>query len=449
MSAIGILGKNLQSGIRLAMARPVQRTDFAFGSVALFLLYAAFFMAWALFDMIDMWPIAAISPWGITSALSQMLLSIVALYLGITLAGHGHQAGRFQVMAVAGLVPLSLFWGAVSLLVDTNIQSMAFVTALSLAAFLSTAIVLLRATSRLRGARLWQGLVPTALMIVATISPSIFVGNYPMFETYYDEDYAAEDIYKPVDVEGIYYAQPELMSQALEQIRPGVPDQPELFAVLGSYYPHEGVFRREVEAVGNLLEARYAAEGRVVRLVNSEETSGYPLANKPNLRQSLAALGNAMNGREDVLLVFLTSHGTEGLISAGYSELAIPELTATDLATLLDESGIANAIVIVSACYSGSFLPVLRSETRMVITASAADRNSFGCADDREWTYFGEAMFDHALRETYDFGEAFSVARELVGQWETDQGLTPSLPQISTGADIGPALDTLTAHLSR
>ncbi len=49
---------------------------------------------------------------------------------------------------------------------------------------------------------------------------------------------------------------------------------------------------------------------------------------------------------------------------------------------MIDESGLTNLIVVVQACYSGSFVDNLAAPDRMVITAAAADRTSFGCASE-------------------------------------------------------------------
>ena len=43
----------------------------------------------------------------------------------------------------------------------------------------------------------------------------------------------------------------------------------------------------------------------------------------------------------------------------------------------------------------------------MVITAARADRTSFGCADENDFTYFGRAFFNEALPASGSFFEAF------------------------------------------
>ena len=55
----------------------------------------------------------------------------------------------------------------------------------------------------------------------------------------------------------------------------------------------------------------------------------------------------------------------------------------------------------------------------MIVTAAAADRTSFGCAAENDWTFFGDAMINHALRKPQPLGAAFAEARALVADWET------------------------------
>lgn len=58
----------------------------------------------------------------------------------------------------------------------------------------------------------------------------------------------------------------------------------------------------------------------------------------------------------------------------------------------LDKSGIRWKVIVISACYSGSFIPALQDDNTLIITASAADRTSFGCENEADYTYFGRAF---------------------------------------------------------
>ena len=65
----------------------------------------------------------------------------------------------------------------------------------------------------------------------------------------------------------------------------------------------------------------------------------------------------------------------------------------------------------------------------MVITASAQDRNSFGCSNEAQFTYFGKAYFDEALRTTDSFSEAYDRALPVIAEREKKEDYPPSMPQ--------------------
>ncbi len=107
---------------------------------------------------------------------------------------------------------------------------------------------------------------------------------------------------------------------------------------------------------------------------------------------------------------------------------------------MLDASGIKWRVLVISACYSGSFIDEVWDAHTLLITAARYDRSSFGCSSERDWTYFGEAYFDHALRSDLSFVSAFDRAEKAIAQREKDEDLKPSFPQIRIGRLIGPKL---------
>jgi hypothetical protein len=153
-----------------------------------------------------------------------------------------------------------------------------------------------------------------------------------------------------------------------------------------------------------------------------------------------------MNPSQDVLFLFLTSHGEDGLFVVEMPPFGFDHLRPPELKDMLQRSGIKNSVIVLSACHSGSFLPALADPTTLVIAAARADRSSFGCEDRRQWTYFGEAYFDRALRAEPSFVRAFERARDLIASWEAKAKLEPSLPQIAGGERLGPALAAIEEH---
>lgn len=113
---------------------------------------------------------------------------------------------------------------------------------------------------------------------------------------------------------------------------------------------------------------------------------------------------------------------------------------------MLERSKLSNVVIVISACYAGSFIDELAAADRLIITASDSDSKSFGCSDASEWTWFGDAYFNQALRQAPDFVAAFEIARDLVASWESDADYHPSNPQMEIGSDILLLLEGLTSR---
>ena len=203
----------------------------------------------------------------------------------------------------------------------------------------------------------------------------------------------------------------------------------------GLYGP-ESVFESEARRAAAVLRD-WIGTGRQPTVASNGKRRAS--ATVSTLATSLRAAAAAMDVENEVLVVVLTSHGSpEGLaIVAGRRE---DTLTPADLREMLDRSGAKYRAVIISACYSGVFVPALAGPRTLVITAAAADRPSFGCEDGATWTYFGDAFFNQALRTARDLPGAFAEARRLVTTRELKEGFEPSNPQMAGGAEVLPLL---------
>jgi hypothetical protein len=223
----------------------------------------------------------------------------------------------------------------------------------------------------------------------------------------------------------------------LAALRPAVPGRPQLYFVGFAGFGSQAVFKREVIAVRRLFDERFGTAGRSISLINSASTRNEaPLASAGNLDQVLQHLGKTMQAGRDTLFLFLTSHGDREALAIDMPGIGIDRLTSQQLKDILDRSGIRNRVVVISACHSGSFIPALAGPTTLVIAAARADRSSFGCEDRRQWTYFGDAYFNQALREERSFTAAFERARKVIALWEERERRLPSLPQMAGGEEL-------------
>lgn len=222
------------------------------------------------------------------------------------------------------------------------------------------------------------------------------------------------------NAERALYAQPAQLKRALDALKPSAGSGINLYLLAVAGDGSQEVFRREVDFVRKQFEARFATQGHSVVLVNSRNTVGSsPLATVTSIREAVSAIAAKMNKDRDILFVYVTSHGSrEGAISLGLDGVSLPDLTRSDFAAVMKESGIRWKVVVLSACYAGTFMEPLKDPGTMFIAAARADRRSFGCADENDFTYFGRAFFKESLPSADSFEDAFSRATKLIREWE-------------------------------
>ena len=245
-----------------------------------------------------------------------------------------------------------------------------------------------------------------------------------------------------------------LLDDALARLLPSQPGRISLYLLAVGGDASQEVFRREVEYVRNQFDRDFGTRGRSLALVNSRTTvATLPMATFGNIREAIQAIAARMDLDNDILFLFMTSHGAKDhefkLTQGGMS---LRGVKPKELAGLLEESRIRWKVVLVSACYSGGFVAPLKSANTMVITAARADRTSFGCADENDFTYFGRAFFKEALPASGSFFDAFTRAQALVSEWEK-KDKTPeaerSLPQIHSPALLSEQLKKWWAQARR
>lgn len=264
--------------------------------------------------------------------------------------------------------------------------------------------------------------------------------------TIWQRNVADQPIFKQIPVEPVLeeaalYEQPRLLQQALDRIDPSIPGKSDWYFMGVAGFSDQNVFRSEINKVRELFDVRFGTSGHSLALINNNYTwLDEPIATKTSILRGLKTIGQQMNADEDVLFLTLSSHGDENVIQLANPPLAMDNLDATWLREALDASGIRWRVIVVSACYSGSFIDELASPTTVIITASAADKMSFGCTNSAEMTYFGQAFFVESLRENTSFSDAFKDAAYRVQERELYMGFEPSEPQMVIGSLMETAL---------
>lgn len=249
-----------------------------------------------------------------------------------------------------------------------------------------------------------------------------------------------------VDAESLLFGQADRIDRALEAVGRGNSPKARAFFVGFAGVGEEKVFAQEIGLASRVLGERYDIGSRSISLINDQrDLEGAPLATVSGLQYALAGLASRMNLDQDVLILSISSHGSEDpAIVVSNAQLPLDDLTDEDLADALRESGIRWRVIVISACYAGAFIERLIDPQTIVITAAAADRTSFGCSNDRDLTYFGEAFYRDALPGARSLRAAFETAKAAIAARERSEHVTPSEPRAYFGARMEAKLATMT-----
>lgn len=243
-----------------------------------------------------------------------------------------------------------------------------------------------------------------------------------------------------VEPDRLWEAQSGLVADAVKNIAAPVPGRGNLYVVGVATQGSQTLFAREAREAMQTLGAAYGGpHGHGLLLSNGAiDTLQVPLATLGNLSGALHALSAKIDPARDVVMIYFAAHGGRDaeVVTDLPSYDDLQGFTSGSVARLLDEAGIRRRILIVSACFSASWIPALANDDTIVIAAAARDRTSFGCSDERDLTYFGEAFLRGGIREGVSLADGFAQAKATVPRWEKQGQLTPSNPQAYVGKNM-------------
>ena len=214
----------------------------------------------------------------------------------------------------------------------------------------------------------------------------------------------------------------------------------------------DAVFGSEASEAARVLSRRYDAAGRTILLAAGTGAGGdtAPNGSPQNLAVAISAVAATMDPKEDVLVLFSTSHGSaESGLAYRDADYANGMIGPNRLKDLLDGSGIERRMIIISACYSGIFVPALQTDNTVVITAASSKTTSFGCAADNDWTFFGDALLNNTLRTSDPLKVATRKAFGLISAWEKRERISASRPQLFIGKETSAWLEPLEARMPK
>jgi hypothetical protein len=413
---------------------------------------------------------------------------VVRIALQLFAAGSWHAFNPYGLNAVVAWIALELTVAALFVRPAGRAAALSAMLVLSIVAEIVTAalqLALSHVTLAAAGGTLWSGSIPggaiyaltvawwvgamvcvvgsleyqTRLRLIGRIAAlwaALFIANalVPHAPVFLPPDFDArtanwwEVLYafhqdkngKPhiagADLDKVVQAQPALMRAEIASLAPQRKGITDVYALGIAGWADQDVFLKELDGGLQAIASVLPIKDRTIRLVNNRDTlANIPVADFENFAAAVHGIGNVMDKDEDVLVLLMTSHGEQtGFALELFGDVS--ELTPQQITSTLDKEGIKNRVIIVSACYSGIFVPPLQNDNTIVMTAADAKDTSFGCAPERDWTYFGDAFFRQSLYPGADFENAFDHARVLIEGWELMDRVHPSNPQGSFGPAV-------------
>jgi hypothetical protein len=133
-------------------------------------------------------------------------------------------------------------------------------------------------------------------------------------------------------------------------------------------------------------------------------------------------------------LIYFTSHGVydpPGILTN--DAIWAPDKFGT---MVNNACGSKPAVIVMSACFSGAFVPFLQGPNRIVFTAARPDRTSFGCGNDLKYTFFDQCFLE-SLPKSGDFPGLAQATTACVARREQREHIgPPSEPQLSIGSNV-------------
>lgn len=221
------------------------------------------------------------------------------------------------------------------------------------------------------------------------------------------------------------------LAQARQALAPGQP--PRVVFAGFALHSESKAFRGDVELGARVMRA-VDPQAVVLALANPAlgQDSDWPFATRENVAAVMQAIAAHARPGDRVVLLF-ASHGAPQMLGVRAANRDLGQVTAADVQQWLVPLGAKPTLVIVSACHSGSFIPALRARWRIVLTASAAGRSSFGCQFHSRNTFFLEELLARDAITASSLQQLMDDARAGVQRREQALRLEASDPRMFVG----------------
>jgi hypothetical protein len=433
------LGRNLASGARLALFRPIDRRAFQVDLVAWLMVILMSAVLGIVLDGLRAAPGSRFTLEGLDAELYAvgLLMVTTALIAALTRDDLVFTGLAIVVLASFPLLQILHALPAIAGVTLVNPVGLVFETLL----FAWMIVVCVRAvftmSERPERRRRWRSVLG-GLLLSLPLWAAPFAGPTAGWWSEPD-DTPGNDAANPAS-EPVMAAQSYLLDQALDDLddpRPGVPD---LYFVGFAPDARKGGFRAEIDDVRHALDDRFGTGGRSINLVNHASTvAEAPFATLTNLHRVLTEIGEAIERDEDVVMLYLAAPGTaEHGLAAVHPPLDLVSVTPDALRHLLDDAGIRYRVIVVSSCAAGAWLDALRDDDTAVLVAAAGDDRPAGCGGGASPTPFGQSFVSDALGKTESVGSALvqSVGEGSAARLAMGAGVEAQLRRVVRGAPV-------------
>lgn len=440
------LARNLYAGARLSFMLPVDRSAFRPSLDQAFVLLVFGSAAMLCFEIGSGDGGWLPPPDHVGFYALALLAGLVGCFAATRLLGLTERLSTIVVMLLSGAIWLMPVFGPVFALADpeTLAPNTAAGATVGIILVLWFLIIAIRAIHAVTGRGIIRPAVAASVLVIIAALPKLVLTTPAAWLP------APAKLPHSWTQENLYYGQFGMMNRTIDWLKKNRPGKTDLYFVGFGADTREPVFLNEMRAVAQLFETRFGTADRTVVMLNNHNTIRHvPLANVHNLGRTIREIGERMNGKEDILFLYLSVPAlTKGEIQPAFEPLDFASIHPSAIRQMMDEADIENRIVVLSSCAAPGFADRLRGPNTLVIVASGDKRRADGCTGNAAYTTFGQAFFGTALSEDFNLIGALEKTRSLLAENST-MGLRPAPePVIKVGAAIAPTLSALATQLA-
>lgn len=407
-AALRGLAANVAAGLRLALLRPVDRAAFRVDAAQLLLLAVLSALIDVGTDWLRYGPDAAFSAAAAGGELASFALLVLMAAMIAWILRDAALVAALPVVVLAGM-PLVQVAAVVPFLAALDEERSPWVTdAAYLLVVTWFVLVLARSAYVTLQPRPRRGLLAAAaaaLLAAPLMAPPGVLPEASWWEPVGDDVLA--DTANPA-AEPVLALQRELQDEALAALEEHVPGEVDLYFVAFAPDGDGARWGPRVEAARKAMDDHWRTHGRSLVYLNDRARLGeIPMATVSHLREALEEIAAIAEPDEDVVMLYLAGRGNaDASMTVELPPLGLVQLSATGLASLVEQAGFRWRVVVVETCDPAPFVEALADARTLVMAAAADCAASAGAA-----TAFGDVLFGEALPSAATLPGAFEAAR--------------------------------------